>query len=129
MTIDDTKTLHEKLSDDKASLLKVLRLAVNEGELDYWWERQNPPNEPPEVFRTFLKKVKGPVEATWIERESQAGPHGLLGEDECFKFEDEVSMLGIKKRYFIKGYFFNKGDRKGVCIQSFREVLKLRLMK
>ncbi len=126
---NDTKTLHEKLTDESASFLKILRIVILEGELDYWWERQNPPNEPPDVFRLFLKKVKGPVEPTYISRESQAGPHGLLGDDECFKFESEISMLGIIKRYFVKGYFFNKGDRKGVCIQSFRETSKLKLMR
>lgn len=124
----DKRTLHDKLTDKNSSFLKILRLAVSEGELDYWWERDNPPNESIDVFKLFLRKVKGPIEPTWIERESEAGPHGLLGEDECFKFEAVVSLLGNKKKYFVKGYFFNKGDRKGVTVQSFREIPSLKLM-
>lgn len=127
-------TLHQKLSSKEISFIKKLKIAVKEGELDYWWARGNPPNESPDVFRTFLNKVEASggttvdIEPKWIDRESSAGPHGLLGEDQCFKFECDIAMFGIKKRYFVKGYFFNKGDLKGVSIQSFREVTKLNLV-
>lgn len=126
--IGDGKALHEKLSATDTSLLKKLRIAVKEGELDYWWARQNPPNESADLFLKFLSKVSGDIHVKWVERESEAGPHGLLGEDHCFKFESDVSLFGMKKRYFVKGYFFNKGDLKGITIQSFREVPALKLV-
>jgi hypothetical protein len=48
-----------------------------------------------------------------------------LSEEDCFKFECEVQFGGIfeieTKRYFVKGYFFEKTELKGVTIQSFRE--------
>ena len=119
---ENNKTLHDKLTDESTSFLKILRLAVSKGTLDYWWKRNNPPNESPDVFKVFLKKIKGTILPTWVPRKSEAGPHGLLGEDECFKLEVCIFMLGIRKKYFVKGYFFNKGDRKGVTRQSFREI-------
>ncbi|MCK5072221.1 MAG: hypothetical protein KAQ98_02265 [Bacteriovoracaceae bacterium] len=106
---ENNKTLHDKLTDGSASFLKILKLAISKGELNYWWERDNPQNESRDVFNVFIKRVKGQIEPAWIERKSTAGPHGLLGEDECFKFEAKISMFGIRKKYFIKGYFFNKG--------------------
>lgn len=120
--VKDTRTLHEKLSDPNIDFLKKLRMAVKDGELDYWWGRCNPPNESPDIFKRFLEKLSGLFEVRWIERDSVSGPHCLLGEDQCFKFECEISAFGTKKKYFVKGYFFNKGDLKGVTIQSFREL-------
>ena len=125
---NDTRSLHEKLSDKEASFVKKLRLAATEGELDYWLERGNPPNESTDVFIKFSKYLKEPVSVKWIERESEAGPHGLLGEDECFKFECTIFPFGVETKYFVKGYFFNKDDLKGVTIQSFRKVMILRML-
>lgn len=50
---DRVESLHEKLSDASITFVKKLKLAVNEGELDYWWERDNPPNETPDIFKKF----------------------------------------------------------------------------
>ncbi|MFZ9002316.1 MAG: hypothetical protein ACO20H_13500 [Bacteriovoracaceae bacterium] len=122
------KTLHEKLSDPKASFTKKLRLAAKEGELEYWLNRKDPKNETMDVFRKFLQKAKS-INPQWVERKSEAGPNGLLGEKKCFKFEHEVSSFGVRKKYFVKGYFFNEGDLKEVTIQSFREIPNLKLME
>ncbi len=124
----DGKTIHEKLSNEEISFLAKLKLAVREGELDYWWERGNPPNLSTAIFKLFCKKLKGDVVPKWIERESEAGPYGLTGEDFCFKFSHEISLMGTTTKYFVKGYFFNKGDLKGVTIQSFREETSLKLL-
>ena len=125
----DKRSIHEKLSDENVSFIKKLKIAIGEGELDYWWERGNPPNESSDIFRKFVKKLNFSFEPKWVERESEAGPHGLLGEDRCFKFESEISLLGLRKKYFVKGYFFNKGDLKGVTIQSFREIPIFKVVK
>ncbi|MEI8347866.1 MAG: hypothetical protein WCG27_10390 [Pseudomonadota bacterium] len=121
------RTLHEQLSDSKINFVQKLRLAVAQGELDYWWARNNPPNESVEAFRQFLKRLVGPISPRHVPRESSAGAHGRSGEDECFKFQHDLIIFGVKKRYFVKGYFFDKGNLKGVTIQSFREVKRLTL--
>lgn len=118
------KSLHEQLSEADLSFLMKLRLASKHG-LDYWYARINPPNESPEVFRLFLKLLKEPINPVWVERKSSFGEHALLGETECFKFEAEVMVLGMKKKFFCKGYFYNEHDLKGVTIQSFRKVGRL----
>ena len=62
----------------------------------------------------------------WIKRESEEGLYGKTGEDNCFKFECAIQFGGFfeieMKRYFIKGYFFEKSKLIGVTIQSCREV-------
>lgn len=121
------QTLHEKLSGEDISFSKKLKTLVREGELDYWWSRGNPPNESQEVFKKFIKKLKGEINPRWEQRKSQNGQNALLGEERCFLFEHEISLFGEKKKFFVKGYFFNEGDLKGVTIQSFREI-KLQLV-
>lgn len=128
MTTDSENDLHEKLSKDGVSFSSKLKIACIEGELDYWSRRKSPPNESVDSFMKFVRMLSEDIKVKWIERISQNGDHAELGEDHCFKFEKEVSNFGLKKKYFIKGYFFDKGNLKGVTIQSFREV-KISLVK
>lgn len=108
------------------SFIDKLRTIVEHGELDYWDDRKNPPNLLKEDFENILDRIDTIEMFKWIERESQEGPYGKMGEDNCFKFECEIQFGGIFeieiKRYFIKGYFFEKSKLIGVTIQSFREV-------
>lgn len=123
------RTLHEKLSDPGISFLQKLRLASLHG-LDYWWSRGNPPNETPDVYREVLKRLKEPLNVDWVDRLSQAGANALLGEQQCFQFEAEIELLGKKKKFYFKGYFYNQNDLKGVTIQSFRDVTpKIQIVK
>lgn len=128
LAMSESQSLHQKLSAADISFLAKFKLAVREGELDYWWQRDNPPNLALDIFRIFCRKLKREINLKWVDRESEAGPYGLTGEDQCFKFTHEISLMGVKKRYFVKGYFFNKGDLKGVTIQSFREEVNLKLL-
>jgi len=84
------------------------------------------PNLSINEFNAVLNRIYVTENFQWIPRESENGPHGKDGEDDCFKFECEVQFGGVfeieTKRYFIKGYFFEKTELKGVTIQSFREV-------
>ena len=84
--------------------------------------RTNPPNLNRTDFERLNKFIPDGQHGNWSVRESLAGEHGNTGEDAVFKFEFEVNMVGVKKRYFLKGYFFDKGNLRGVTIQSFREV-------
>ena len=106
--------------------IEKLWTVVEKGELDFWEDRKNPPNLSADEFKKVMDRIDAVLKFSWILRESEGGPHGKDGEDNCFKFECEVEFGGIyeieTKRYFIKGYFFEKTKLIGVTIQSFREV-------
>lgn len=103
-----------------------LTYVVENGELDYWEDRENPPNLDVDQFRQVITRIESTIRPKIVTRESKAGPRGSTGEDNCFQFECSVEFGSWKeieiKYYFIKGYFFDKGDLKGVTIQSFRKV-------
>lgn len=115
------KTLHERL-DEETDFIKKLRLAITEGELVYWSNRTTPPNLEEQEFLTFVSKARLPLEPDLVPRLSTAGKYGQTGEDVCFQFEEQIAFLGKIKKYYMKGFFFEKGNLKGVAIQSFREV-------
>ncbi|GAB4421615.1 MAG: hypothetical protein OHK0056_32520 [Bacteriovoracaceae bacterium] len=101
------------------------QLAVVEiGELDFWENRKNIPNLTRDEFYNVIYRIDRTINLKWIKRDSTNGPHGKSGEDSCFKFICEVNYGGIfnieSKWFFVKGYFFDKGNLKGVTIQSFR---------
>ena len=107
------------------SFLGKLLTVVEHGEIDYWEHRDNPPNLSIDEFHLVLNRIDEAINLKWINRKSAAGPHGNTGEEACFKFNCEVQFGGIfeieTKFYFMKGYFFDKDDLKGVTIQSFRQ--------
>jgi hypothetical protein len=116
------------LSDEVRGLSFVEKLwvVVDKGELDFWEERTRPPNLTADEFRKILDRLDRFKNFHWVPRKSDLGPHGKDGEEVCFKFECDVQFGGIfeieVKSYFVKGYFFIKGDLRGVTIQSFREI-------
>lgn len=120
------KTLHERLGEEM-DFIKKLRIAVVEGELVYWSNRNDPPNLEEQEYRTFVSKIRQPLGPEWIQRISRAGKYGQTGEDVCFQFEKQISFLRKIRIYYVKGFFFEKGNLKGVAIQSFREVKKASL--
>jgi hypothetical protein len=117
-------SLDEEVKD--LTFIEKLWMVVERGELDFWEDRSNPPNLSADEFRKVLDRIDTLENFKWVERESSGGPHGKTGEDKCFKFECEIQFGGVfeieTKRYFIKGYFFEKAKLVGVMIQSFREV-------
>ena len=84
-----------------------------------------PPILSVDEFLQVLARIDDAAKVSSIGRTSENGPHGKTGEKDCFKINCEVQFGGIfdieTKFYFIKGYFFDDGDLKGVTIQSFRE--------
>jgi len=114
----------EEIVDDLQFLDKLI-IIYEQGELDFWGDRVNPPNLSKDEFDLVLYRIDRADSLKWIARESQKGPHGKTGEDDCFKFNCSAEFGGIfeneTKNYFVKGYFFDKDDLKGVAIQSFRE--------
>ena len=93
------------------------------------WEDRNPPNLGEKELKMLLGHIPGNTQPTWAARESQCGKHGETGDDEVFKFEFSTKLLGFEISYFVKGYFFDKNNCHGVCIQSFREVKRVRTSK
>lgn len=107
------------------SFIEKLIYVVENGELEFWEDRKNPPNLSVDEFRLVMARVDEAINLKWVSRESDKGKHGKTGEDVCFKFNCEVQFGGIfeveTKYYFAKGYFFDKKNLEGVTIQSFRE--------
>ncbi len=118
----------KKLADPGIGFVEKLRLAVNL-ELDYWEDRDNPPNLSKAVFKILIQQIPTSVSVSYASRDSFSGPHGKTGEDQVFKLRFSVAKMGKRKAYFLKGYFFDKGNCKGVCIQSFREEVGLQILK
>lgn len=115
--------------DDEVSglpFIEKLWTVVEKGDLDFWEDRKSPSNLSVDEFKKVLDRVDSVTKFSWVSRKSEEGPHGKDGKDQCFKFECEVRFGGVfeieTKRYFIKGYFFEKSKLIGVTIQSFREV-------
>ncbi len=100
------KTLHERL-EEEAEFCRKLQLAVTEGELMYWDKRDNPPNLEEQEFRTFVSKLRPPLEPEFVPRKSKSGKYGQTGEDDCFQFEKKIGFLGKIKNYYVKGFFVN----------------------
>ncbi|MBF0361864.1 MAG: hypothetical protein HQK49_12675 [Oligoflexia bacterium] len=115
--------LHRLLEDRTVDLaLKIKRAAAND--LEYWDGEKNPPNLPRKSFEIFLDYLEeGDVQNYSIDsRTSRKGKYGKTGLPWIFKFEHTTQILSVKKRYFCKGFFFEKSDLRGLEIQSFREV-------
>jgi hypothetical protein len=60
------------------------------------------------------------VSPKWRERKSFAGVYGRSGEDNVFSFEFTITAFAQDVRFCCKGYFFDKGNLRGVTIQSLR---------
>ena len=125
--MDLKKEVLEKLANPSTSFLDKFRMAVNLN-LDIWVDR-DPPNLGEDELKKLLRYIPANVSVTWVKRDSQSGPHGTTGDDDVFKFEFKVGLLGWDTTYFVKGYFFDKGACCGVCVQSFRVVRKNRQIR
>lgn len=116
-----------RLADPKTPFLEKLRFATYL-EVDLWEDR-SPPNLGENELKKLMGHIPASIQPTWSPRDSQSGKHGLTGDDEVFKFEFRTKFLGFEITYFVKGYFFDKGNCHGVCFQSFREVKRVKINK
>lgn len=114
-----------RLADPKTLFLEKLWLAIWL-EVDLWEDR-NPPNLGDHELKKLIQHIPANLQPTWSARNSQRGKYGRIGDDEVFKFEFKTKLLGFEMTYFVKGYFFDKGNCHGVCIQSFREVSRVKI--
>ena len=68
-----------------------------------------------------LLKTENITGFAWKPRESNAGEHGMDGEDNVFCVTFTITQLGVAKEHYLKGYFFTRTSRDGVTIQSFKK--------
>lgn len=122
MTREDNLKL---LRDESKSVIERLRAAVKL-ELDYWNDpNKSPPNLTQDEFNKLLVYIPMNASIRWEKRKSLSGTYGATGEEEVFNTEFEIIRGKFKFIYYLKGYFFEKDNLKGVCIQSFRIDKKL----
>ena len=113
------------LKDESRSVIERLRSAVLL-ELDYWSDpNKSPPNMAREEFERLLIYIPLNTSIQWKKRTSSSGTHGKTGEESVFNTEFEIIRGRYKYIYYLKGYFFDKDNLKGVCVQSFRLEKKL----
>ncbi len=115
MSPEDHKAI---LKDEKRNVAVRLKAAAKL-ELVIWEHRGKDPNLSRSEFEKILPFIPN-VEPKWDKRESSDGKYGATGEDNVFSFEFQVTRGRKVFVYYLKGYFFEKNDLKGVEIQSFR---------
>jgi hypothetical protein len=97
-----------RFADPKTLFLEKLCLAICL-EVDLWEDR-SPPNLGEHELKNLLGHIPVNLQPTWSARKSQSGKYGRTGDDEVFKFEFKTKLLGFEMTYFVKGYFFDKGN-------------------
>jgi hypothetical protein len=108
------------LRDLTKGVVQRIRAAV-QLELDYWDDpNKSPPNLSRAEFHRLLVYIPLNAHVRWEERKSSQGTYGDTGEDQVFNIEFEIQRGRKKFVYYLKGYFFEKDELKGICIQSFR---------
>lgn len=113
MTREDNLSL---LRDESKSVIERLRAAVKL-ELDYWNDpNKSPPNLTQDEFTKLLVYIPTNASIRWEKRKSINGIYGATGEDQVFNTEFEIIRGKFKFVYYLKGYFFEKDNLKGVCI-------------
>lgn len=108
------------LRDETKFVIERIRAAVKL-QLDYWDDpNKSPPNLSVAEFLRLLNFIPRNLEPRWEQRTSSQGKYGLTGEDRVFNINFEIIRGRNKHLYYLKGFFFDRGNLKGVCIQSFR---------
>ena len=113
------KTIHEILSDPQLLFVRKLQIAAA-SELFLWEERVDPPNLSILELKRILSLIPIGAKPIWEGRKSTQGKYGMTGERQIFKLDFHVTALGKRRDFFLKGYFFDEGNLRGVEIQSFR---------
>lgn len=109
------------LRDESKSVVDRIKSAIRLGEVDYWCDpNKSPPNLAREEFERLIVFIPSRILVRWEPRKSDGGPHGATGEDQIFEFEFEIPRGKYRFVYYLKGYFYDKSNLRGVCIQSFR---------
>ena len=118
----EDQELKELLLDDKGPFLKQLKHAAlhKPSSLEYWEKR--PENFSKEVLLRYLRSLDTSREfyPNKAIRESSSGKYGETGFLWVFIFEDDFKLMGENIKIYMKGFFFEEDDPRGVEIQSFK---------
>lgn len=115
-----SKEDHKAVLRDETRFIVERIQAAAKLDLVYWKDRADQPNLDEEEFRKMLPFIPRNARVRWEAKKSIKGPHGRSGEDRVFNIEFEIVRGRFRLIYYLKGFFFDKNDLKGVCIQSFR---------
>lgn len=118
----DLKVLIE--SNQELFLKKLKHAGLNE--LEYWEKR--PENLSRELLVKYLNSIDE-SNSTYPEmsvRESDGGKYGETGFKWVFKLRDNFLIMGRKTDIYVKGFFFEIDDPRGVEIQSFKKSVVLK---
>ncbi len=98
-------------------------------ELVYWEKR--PENLPRELLVRYLKNIDicTRINPNKAIRKSCGGKFGESGFPWVFKFTDTMNLFGKKIEIYMKGYFFECRDPRGIEIQSFKKSTPFHVLK
>lgn len=119
--VDSPEASLSTISSSDATVARI-REAVGRPNLDYWTrDDSEKPNLPRSAFEAVVPLMPFQLTFKREERKSKNGKHGHDGDDYVFMTEFEVKYgRDLTKKYYLKGYFFPKGETKGLTVQSFR---------
>lgn len=115
------------IENKKANFLRKFKYACL-NELEYWEMR--PENFSKEIFERYVVSIDETkvLYPTMSERESSNGKYGETGFGWVFKFEDEFKVMGRLIKVYVKGFFFEVDEPRGVEIQSFKKSTRLKIV-
>jgi hypothetical protein len=119
----------KNLIDSKTEFfLKKLKYA-GLNELEYWEKR--PENLSRELLVKYLKSIDESKEyfPDMSVRESDGGKYGETGFNWVFKLRDSFLLAGRRTEIYMKGFFFEEEDPRGIEIQSFKKSVTLKSVK
>ena len=64
-----------------------------------------------------------------LNRESSGGKYGATGFKWVFKLRDRFLVMGGRVDIYLKGFFFEEDDPRGIEIQSFKKSVILKKIK
>lgn len=114
-------------SKNELFLKKVKYAGLNE--LEYWEKR--PENLSRELLVKYLKSIDEDKEyyPNMSARESDGGKYGETGLNWVFKLRDSFLLTGRRTDIYMKGFFFEEQDPRGIEIQSFKKSVSLKSVK
>ena len=117
MNKSDLKILIE--SKHETFLKKLKYAGLNE--LEYWEKR--PENLSRELLVKYLSSIDESknVFPEMSVRESDGGKYGETGFKWVFKLKDSFLIMGRKTEIYLKGFFFEIDDPRGIEVQSFKK--------
>ena len=125
MNTEELKILIESKEENFLKKLKYAGL----NDLEYWEKR--PENLSRELLVRYLTSLdeSREINPNMSIRESDGGKYGPTGFKWVFILIDTFKVMGRDIDIYLKGFFFEENDPKGIEIQSFKRSVKLKAVK